>query len=518
MEEIQHFGHEDHVLKLVDWKTDVATIGGDDDEKPQCYICEEPLSNGDSAYACIECPFFLHKSCSQLPKTINYPFLYQHPLTLVMLKRLGSHFLVCDVCYQRLAKGFIYSYYMPDEGGFTLCGNCFLVEFSREAEVDAIKEAAAFKLNHESHPHHTLTLKSRPASFCCDACKTEEKDLNYECDSCDFWIHKTCASLPPTINLSRHHPKHPLVLVYSLPEKFYKYSYFAHIKCALNAQQPPSTQRDDPGTSAASEDVNNLLHFPMSEAFTDPLKQLHFEKLALHDDETNEINHWNHPDHPLILNVEESESNNMMPNINSSDPIKVCYACVRPLSFPYYSCKDGCSFTDLHQYCAHLPLTSAHQLHPDHTLHLVDTWEETFYECIGCSSFGNTFAYKCESNCKFYLCVNCESLPTTIKHKSHNHPLIQVIDPKTLCKACDRWSQRMSYACKACEFQLDMYCAIRSPVSLSHRYCKGQEILLTYPPVENHPEDFYCDICEEEMDPRIFQKLIWQAFPFKFSI
>nr|GEV67816.1 C1-like protein [Tanacetum cinerariifolium] len=279
--------------------------------------------------------------------------------------------------------------------------------------------------------------------------------------------------------------------------------YFAHIKCALNAQQqPPSTPRNDPGTSAASEDVNDLLHFPMSEAFTDPLKLLHFEKLPLHDDETNEINHWSHPHHPLILNVEGSESNNTMPNINSSDPIKVCYACVRPLSFPYYSCKDGCAFTDLHKYCAHLPLTSAHQLHPDHTLHLVDTWKEyTFYKCIGCLSFGNTFAYKCETNCKFYLCVNCESLPTTIKHKSHNHPLIQVIDPLILCKACDKWSENMSFACKACDFQLDMYCAIRSPVSLSHRYCKGHEILLTYPPVENHPEDFYCDICEEEMDP-----------------
>nr|GFB25291.1 C1-like protein [Tanacetum cinerariifolium] len=48
-----------------------------------------------------------------------------------------------------------------------------------------------------------------------------------------------------------------------------------------------------------------------------------------------------------------------------------------------------------------------------------------------------------------------------------------------------------------------MYCAMRSPQSLAHRYCKGHEIPLTYPPVEDHPEDFYCDICEEEMNPNL---------------
>ncbi|GKC53133.1 hypothetical protein Tco_1075878, partial [Tanacetum coccineum] len=136
------------------------------------------------------------------------------------------------------------------------------------------------------------------------------------------------------------------------------------------------TFRDDPSTSAASDDVHSLLRFPMPEAFSDPLKILHSKILAQHDKETTEISHWSHPAHPLILNVEDSQgNNNMMPDINSGDPIK------------------------------------------------------------------------------------------------------------------------------ACEFQLCIFCATRSPLSLAHRYCKGHEIPLTYPPVDDHPEDFYCDICEEEMDP-----------------
>ncbi|GKD02818.1 C1-like protein, partial [Tanacetum coccineum] len=512
MEEINHFGHEKHPLKLIDWETIIGIIGVDccDDERKSgggavgCDICEEPLSNGDSAYACIQCRFFIHKLCSQFPYTINLPSLYQHPLEIIFLKNKVFGLTICHVCDRKITRGFCYAIHMLDKGKFRLCGNCFRVEFARKTEADAIKKEAMVKLDHKCHPQHTLTLQLRPASFNCDACRTEEKGLFYQCDSCDFWIHKSCASLPPTLDLPHHHHKHTLVLVYSLPENFYRFRYFFHIKCALNAQQQSSTSRDDPRTSAAIEDVISLLHFPMSEAFTNPLKLLHSENLAQDDDETAEIYHWSHPDHPLILNVEDPQGNNMMPDINSGEPIEVCYACVQPLSFPYYNCKeDGCSiFTDLHKYCAHLPQKLQHQLHPDHTLDLVDAWEdEMFYNCNGCTSWGNTFAYKCGTKCKFYLCVNCAFLPKTIKHESHNHPLTQLIDPEVICKACNTLYSGISYSCKACDFGLGIYCAMRSPLSIAHRYCKGHEIPLTYPPVENHPEDFYCDSCEEEMDP-----------------
>nr|GFA83838.1 C1-like protein [Tanacetum cinerariifolium] len=86
MGEINHFFHEKHPLKLIDWEMISGTMKGDDDEENSkgvvvgCDMCEEPLSIGDSAYACIECRFFLHKSCSQLPETINFHSLFQNPL------------------------------------------------------------------------------------------------------------------------------------------------------------------------------------------------------------------------------------------------------------------------------------------------------------------------------------------------------------------------------------------------------------------------------------------------------
>nr|GEY37402.1 C1-like protein [Tanacetum cinerariifolium] len=521
MEEINHFFHQEHPLKLIDWEKQGGVV-------VECDMCEESISVGDSAYACVECRFFLHKSCSQLQQTIHYTSLFHRPLNLIALGKTNSKLYFCYVCGHKITKGFFYGVPQDGTGEFNACSNCFLVEFAHKAESDAIKKEASIKLIHEGHPQHSLTLMLRPASLRCDACKTEEKGLFYECDRCDFWIHKSCASLAPIFNLPHLHPKHPLVLVYSLPENFYKYPYycqfcrkyirrdewlyhcrrcryFAHIKCTINAQKLPYTPRDDPSTSAASDNINSLLHFPMAEGFIDPLKVLHSKIIAQDDKEATEINYWNHLPHSLILNyVEDPQGNNMMPDINSGDPIKVCYACVRPLSFPYYSCKeDGClMFAPVHKYCAELPQTIQHQLHPDHTLHLADTWEDAnFYTCNGCFSLGNTFAYKCETKCKFYFCVNCAFLPKTIKHESHNHPLTQLIDPGVACKACNQSSAGISYSCNACAFQLCMYCAMRSPQSVAHRYCKGHEITLTYPPVEDHPEDFYCDICEEEMDP-----------------
>lgn len=239
----------------------------------------------------------------------------------------------------------------------------------------------------------------------------------------------------------------------------------------------------------------------MSYEFTDPLKLLHYEQMTQYDDDDENIviehQHWSH-EHPLILHV-QPQANNMSV---FSDPIEIYFGCVQPLSLPYYTCKDGCNSFSLHKYCAELPLKLQHPLHPNHSLDLINTCPQNLYDrCNGCGSFGNTFLYKCET-CEFNLDVNCAFLPRTTKHESNKHPLMQVIDYEPLCNACNMWCDHISYACKACCFILAIYCAMRSPHSLDHRYCKGHEISLTYPPFMDHPQDFFCDICEKEMHPK----------------
>ncbi|KAL7595355.1 hypothetical protein Lser_V15G30185 [Lactuca serriola] len=522
MEEINHFSHENHPLKLLDYEMIVgASVNGGDEKSGLigCYACETPISSG-FAYACIQCRYFLHKECAQLPLSINDPSLYHHHLTLTDVKNPYSRSWNCDVCcIQKKSGVFSYTFEKDKIYIFKACIDCCVARIARKAEADVIKEEAKMKVQHEGHPQHILTLQLKPAAFLCDACNSKDEGLFYQCDSCDFWIHKTCASLEPIIHLP-HHPDHELILVYLLPEIFFNFlyyceicnkyilrnewlyhcancRYFVHIRCALNAEQP-SIPRDGPSTSTVDEEENGLLHFPMSDEFNDPLKLQHYEKITQDDDDDEKTmtEHWCH-EHPLILHV-QPQANNMY---GCSDPIEVCFGCVQPLSLPYYSCKDGCSFT-LHKYCAELPLKLQHPLHPDHSLALINTSGlKIYYRCEGCGSLANTFVYICKT-CKFYLDVKCAFLPRTIKHKSHKHPLIQVIDPGPLCNACNMWSDNISYACKACSFTLGIYCAMRSPDSLGHRYCKGHEIPLTYPPVMDHPEDFYCDICEEEMHPK----------------
>ncbi|KAI3689982.1 hypothetical protein L2E82_47955 [Cichorium intybus] len=349
MEEINHFSHKEHPLKLVKLEIiigasfDGSTRGGGDEKRGVigCYACKKPISSS-FAYGCIRCGHFMHKACTELPPTINQPSLYEHPLTLLD------------------------------------CGTAIfqILDIAQKAEADAIKEEARIKVEHEGHPQHTLTLQLPLTAFPCDACNTKDEGMDGGIDD---------------------------------------------------------------------DDNKDLLHFPMLEAFTDPLKLLHTENIGKNDDENSNINHWSHH-HPLILITEAH--NNMS---GSSDEIEK--------------------------------------------------------RCPGCYCSGNRFLYRCET-CNFNLDVNCAFLPNTIKHKSHKHPLIQVIDPDPdlvpLCNACNRNYHGINYACsKDCNFILDMYCAVRWPSSLAHRYCKGHEIPLTYPPVTDHPEDFFCEICETEMHPKM---------------
>ncbi|XP_024963710.1 uncharacterized protein LOC112503976 isoform X2 [Cynara cardunculus var. scolymus] len=330
MDEINHFMHQKHSLKFIENLEVIVRIGDDNNDKKgivHCHGCQEPISDG-SAYGCISCQYFLHKKCGELRRVINH---HIHPLHPLMLVDHGDLEWTCDVCRKEsLVGGF--SYYCM-QCNFDACTNCGVAIPCKEEEL--------IRFQHEGHPQHTLTLQSRPASFLCDACHSKDEDLLYLCEDCDFWIHKTCTSLAPTINLPYHH-KHPLVLVYSLPDNFYRFEYFcefcntyilrngwlyhcancryfAHIKCAFNAEQS-SIPSDPLGTSVAEEHVNDVLQFPMSFAFTDPLKLLHLEKLSPDDDGEAEINHWSH-DHPLILNVEPRGNN--ITNIGCSDPIEV---------------------------------------------------------------------------------------------------------------------------------------------------------------------------------------------------
>ncbi|KAM7497014.1 hypothetical protein LguiA_021428 [Lonicera macranthoides] len=238
----------------------------------------------------------------------------------------------------------------------------------------------------------------------------------------------------------------------------------------------------------------NIMNFPIVGEAMDLLADL-LNGLNLADNErVTKLIHFSH-DHPLSL-FDIQSNNGLMPN----DKI-VCQGCVQPIvSIPFYGCPQ-CNFS-LHKSCAEIPPELQHPFHP-HQLklrkcsHFLD-----WFQCKSCQRGCNGFAYTCEL-CKFHLDIVCAFLPVVIKHEAHEHPLkFQSIDDFSKCNACDQYSNGFKYGCDICHFLVDISCATLKR-TVKHDWDR-HNITLRYPPYSDHPDDFYCEICEEEIHPKFW--------------
>ncbi|KAM7530130.1 hypothetical protein LguiB_033540 [Lonicera macranthoides] len=111
---------------------------------------------------------------------------------------------------------------------------------------------------HKGH-HHPLTFVQRSASFFCDACRTQGKELKSSIDVLPALFGYTRSATSPNTIIRSYH-KHPFILSYSLPNTFQNFSlllylqkhnaangldlllrpvpFFAHIKCAKSEEEP----------------------------------------------------------------------------------------------------------------------------------------------------------------------------------------------------------------------------------------------------------------------------------------
>ncbi|KAL4637156.1 hypothetical protein ACB092_03G060100, partial [Castanea dentata] len=174
--EIKHFSHV-HNLKLID-------------EVPNNKICDGCVRAilPPSFYSCVDCSFFLHKSCSKLPKVKQHP-LHQHPLTLTYENDFG-----CDVCGQR-CNGLRY-----------FCQRCYF-------ELDVQCSLISTTLSHAYHEHR-LFLSITNYRQKCSICGSEKYRV-FRCSTCEFVLDFKCATLPQTAWYYQH--EHPFTLCY-IPE------------------------------------------------------------------------------------------------------------------------------------------------------------------------------------------------------------------------------------------------------------------------------------------------------------
>ncbi|XP_075648601.1 uncharacterized protein LOC142619397 [Castanea sativa] len=503
--DIQHFCHDQHPLVFNKFER----------RGSPCWACGK-LVFGPS-YSCIKCTgYYHHKSCAELPRELQHPLHPKHPLILFDESKFyeDEEYSKCKVCKEYREE---YTY------------GCFRCNFNLH------NKCAYLPLTLESEVHdHPLTRIWKFMKFTCDLCG-KEGDLPFLCAQCNFCIHKTCASsYLRRVKAVRHN--HPLHLTYSsleVPQSdspfcqlcvrkvdidygFYYCSscdYVAHLDCSMDERNREDINLLELTDGESNELENEDLELDGSvDLATYIVKKINVGEDGI--EILTEIKHFSH-EHDLKLS-DEVENN------------KKCDGCVRAIFPPFYRCAK-CNFF-LHKSCIELPRKKRHPLH-QHLLTLLakaPCWSKSF-ECDACDQLCNGFTYCCEE-CDFDLDVQCSLILESLSHKGHEHLLhLSTTSYAQNCSSCDYESFHLSttsYAqncsscdsesfqdserlqdserfqvlrCITCEFALDFKCAT---LPLTTRYKQHEHPFTLSYAVEDDSGDYYCDICEEERDPK----------------
>ncbi|KAF8087269.1 hypothetical protein N665_0593s0030 [Sinapis alba] len=341
----------------------------------------------------------------------------------------------------------------------------------REHPLSLVFNWTGVKRSHE----HQLNLIPRKISFDCDACGTAGDRSPYSCQQCDFMIHQSCTDLPEIINVNRH--EHRLyrrlhlspgswVCGYCHQEIDWSYGayscsicpdYAIHSKCAIRYDVWEKLE---------------LKGIPEETQEIEPFKVI----------DENLICHFSHEEHFLQLNEESI--------VVSRGSIR-CEACVLPIYHhqAFYSCVQ-CNFI-LHKTCANLARKKRHFYH-DKPLTLI---------CVGgldcccrmCGKFVEGFTY---TDFQFLsIDVKCGTLSESIIHESHPCTLYYNKMKSRKCASCNHSGYGL-FSCDDCSFAIDIKCVVL-PKTTQHWY---DEHLLFLCYEKNKRGEYWCDICEEQID------------------
>ncbi|GFY96218.1 cysteine/histidine-rich C1 domain family protein [Actinidia rufa] len=516
--ELEHFSHQ-HPLLLHEEKP--KENGGD--EEIICHGCDKPIAGTN--YCCEECNYFMHASCSQLSRQITqHPFHPKHPLTLFINDDEGRKWLRsrCCACNQPLGNRLAYNCAQCD---FNLCLECVSLPLTIENRA------------HE----HPLTLFVKRAKFCCDACGTEGQGMSYLCVTCQFWVHLECATLSNVINLSAH--THPLTLITSslqrddcricdreLKADQWIYScadcsFGVHVGCTTSKgyntaiPRQGETNRQTERKITTQENQGNRDYKKTQTESTNSLQQSQKTiALGMADKEMIRAPDESMPmlDESIYLTTDDVEERTELRHFSHQhcltlvcdDELKTgeqCNGCTQPISGPFYRCSQSCDFL-LHKSCTQLRSEIRHPLHSEHRLKLYAKQPITshgVFRCSFCSNYCNGFIYWCEHDgCKFGLDIKCSSIFGGLKHDAHDaHALTPLFREsyRTKCRACGLSLKKWTMACESCNFYLHVGCATL-PLTVWYKFHRHQ-FKLTYEFVEDDSDEYYCDICEEEMKP-----------------
>jgi hypothetical protein len=358
------------------------------------------------------------------------------------------------------------------------------------------------EIQHFSHMEHPLMLVDELENdgeneVVCSGC---EKSVScgpaYKCSQCKFFLHKSCAELPPEIQHPVH-PNHTLRLRASAPEGGYcdacgrrcercfsyrclSCNFVLDIEC-VSASLPtkpddghqhefvPIFQQFHFTCELCGEDRNNAAQVcRICQLLADTLCALKPSTIKLTADR-----------HLLTLIYSLGKV------IKEPDDVfcNLCYKKLNPNYAGYYCQK--CDFV-AHLKCTPRPrqtIDSSIDLiedvdfeedeeleelqHFDHEHKLIISRNEVEVHdhklCEGCMQSISVPFYSCEQ-CDYFLHSACARLPLKKRYLSHPHLLTlsamgNCIDDIVFCNACSRNSHGFAYKCHDCHFNLDIRCS-----------------------------------------------------------
>ncbi|KFK44932.1 hypothetical protein AALP_AA1G321600 [Arabis alpina] len=171
-----------------------------------CNICG--LSGDRSPYVCLQCNFMAHNTCQGFPWVIK---TNRHDHCVSRTSLLGVVNSVCGVCRKKMdwSCGGYYCKRCPESTYHTKCATRYDVSDKREMknvpekdeDVKPFKVIDENTIKHFLHEEHNLRLDKSGIFIeergSCKACAYPiNHDSFYNCMSCDFILHESCAKMP----------------------------------------------------------------------------------------------------------------------------------------------------------------------------------------------------------------------------------------------------------------------------------------------------------------------------------
>ncbi|KAM6554990.1 hypothetical protein CsatB_015752 [Cannabis sativa] len=349
-------------------------------------------------------------------------------------------------------------------------------------------------LRHHTHHHPLIQIDDIGSRYTyqisCSLCELmiDRNQTFYDCSSsCLYSLHKVCAELPQYVDHGLH-PHHGRLMLGKRSSDHTTTCYY----CETSFQ----TQQ-----TLAYKCTQCSLHMHTTCAL------IPIPTLQCNDDKDNNVRYFCHQ-RPMNL-VEHDDSKNHVK----------CFVCQSVWSNSAYSCSFPNCKNFLHYSCANFQSKiDQHSSHSHHPLILQFSKPQS---CNVCCKKDCRLIFRCHSGCNFNLCTECVVPKITVRCQSHDHSLsfVEKAFYEGVCNACQKsytqWSsecfvpkevkrtQSFLFRCVECDFHLHFLCGPLPSIIKFDYHIHSLTLVDHYIPKDDHNDEFYCDICEEERDPYI---------------